>query len=140
MRLHEDIGRGRVVPVFSERAFGLTLSGVFLLLGLMPVLNNKHVHAVYLVIAGVLFILALGRPSLLRPLSRAWARIGEFLNSIVSPLVLGVLLLLVFTPVSLFLRLRGKDPLRLRHDRDARSYWIERSPPGPDPKTMSNQF
>ena len=34
----------------------------------------------------------------------------------------------------------GKDPLRLRFDRRAATYWIERTPPGPPPETMTNQF
>jgi hypothetical protein len=34
----------------------------------------------------------------------------------------------------------GKDPLRLRLDRDAVTYWIERNPPGPPPDTMPRQF
>ena len=38
------------------------------------------------------------------------------------------------------MRVVGKDPLRLRWERDARSYWIMREPPGPDPKGMTQQF
>jgi hypothetical protein len=34
----------------------------------------------------------------------------------------------------------GKDFLRLRIDRSAKSYWIEREPPGPPPQSMKNQF
>jgi hypothetical protein len=38
------------------------------------------------------------------------------------------------------LRLRGKDPLRLRLEKDAPSYWIVRQPPGPAPRSMTRQF
>ncbi len=34
----------------------------------------------------------------------------------------------------------GKDPLRLRFDRQAKTYWIERGPRGPAPDSMKNQF
>ena len=34
----------------------------------------------------------------------------------------------------------GKDFLRLKLDRNAKSYWIDRSPPGPPPQSMKNQF
>ncbi len=30
--------------------------------------------------------------------------------------------------------------LRSRREPDAASYWIERTPPGPEPITMKNQF
>jgi hypothetical protein len=38
------------------------------------------------------------------------------------------------------MRLLGKDPLRLKFDREASSYWIKREPPGPDPDGMPRQF
>ncbi len=38
------------------------------------------------------------------------------------------------------MRAVGKDFLRLRLDRGAKSYWIERTPPGPPPQSMRNQF
>ena len=38
------------------------------------------------------------------------------------------------------MRLAGKDPLRLRREPDAPSYWIVRDPPGPTPESMSDQF
>jgi hypothetical protein len=38
------------------------------------------------------------------------------------------------------LRMRGKDPLRLRFEKDAPSYWIMRQPPGPAPRSMTRQF
>jgi hypothetical protein len=38
------------------------------------------------------------------------------------------------------MRLVGKDPLRLKRDGGAGSYWIPREPPGPPPDSMSNQF
>ena len=38
------------------------------------------------------------------------------------------------------MRLRGKDPLRLRLRPDATSYWIEREPPEPALETMKKQF
>ena len=43
-------------------------------------------------------------------------------------------------PIGLLMRLFGKNPLRLKFDRVAHSYWIERNPPGPAGATMKNQF
>jgi hypothetical protein len=38
------------------------------------------------------------------------------------------------------MRALGKRPLGLAFDKDAKSYWITREPPGPAPETMTNQF
>ncbi|MBT3401824.1 MAG: hypothetical protein HN420_17765, partial [Rhodospirillaceae bacterium] len=80
------------------------------------------------------------RPGLLAPLNRLWTRFGLLLHRIVNPIVMGFLFYLTVTPMALIMRALGKDLLRLKRDPEAKSYWIERTPPGPAPDTMSNQF
>jgi hypothetical protein len=58
----------------------------------------------------------------------------------VSPVVLGIMFFLVVTPIGLLMRAFGKDPLRLRFDKSASSYWLDRTPPGPPPESLSDQF
>jgi hypothetical protein len=43
-------------------------------------------------------------------------------------------------PTGLVMRMLGKDPLRLKWQPDANSYWVERMPPGPPPESLKNQF
>jgi hypothetical protein len=59
---------------------------------------------------------------------------------VVNPLVMGLMFYLCVAPIGIFMKLLGKDPLRLKYDRQVNSYWIERRPPGPAPETMRNQF
>jgi hypothetical protein len=42
--------------------------------------------------------------------------------------------------MGILMRVMGKDPLRLKKDDKAESYWIPREPPGPPPGSMTNQF
>jgi len=51
-----------------------------------------------------------------------------------------VIFFLAVTPTALIMRLSRKDPLRLRFDRNAESYWMNREPPGPAPDSLKNQF
>ena len=83
---------------------------------------------------------ALVRPQVLGPLNRLWLRLGLLLQRLVTPVVMALLFYGTVTPIALVLRLLGKDLLRLRIDRGADSYWLERRPPGPAPDTMRNQF
>jgi hypothetical protein len=53
---------------------------------------------------------------------------------------MGVVFYTTVVPIGLLMRRFGKDPLRLKFDREARSYWIERDPPGPAGAQMKNQF
>ena len=64
----------------------------------------------------------------LAPLNKLWTKLGVLLYRVVSPLVLGLLFYVTVTPIALLMRVLGKDPLRLRRDPDAASYWIVRTP------------
>jgi hypothetical protein len=91
-------------------------------------------------VASVFALLALVKPALLAGLNRLWMKLGVLLGKVVSPIALGILFYGVFTPLGAVIRITGKDPLRLKFDPDAKSYWIPREPPGPPPGSMTNQF
>ena len=90
--------------------------------------------------AAAICLAALVRPVFLAPANRAWMKFGLLLHRIVNPLVMGLIFYLTVTPTGLIFRALGKDPLRLRLDPEAKTYWIDREPPGPAPETMSQQF
>ena len=79
-------------------------------------------------------------PKLLAPFNRLWARFGLLLHRITSPLVLGIMFFAVITPMGWIMRALGKDLLRLKIDPAATSYWIARTPPGPTPESLKDQF
>jgi len=137
---HEYLGHGEAVKAGSDRSFGLVFAGVFVVIALFPLLGGRPVRLWSLMIAGVFVGVAVLRPGLLAPANRLWLAFGLLLHRVTSPLVLGLLFFLVFTPMGLLMRVRRKDPLRLRWDGSVPSYWIPRHPPGPEPDTMRNQF
>lgn len=124
----------------SDRAFGMVFTLVFVIIGLWPLLDGAQVRAWSLVVGSIFLILGLAWPRSLTKLNHLWMRLGMLLNRIVSPVALGVVFYLTMFPTGLVMRLLGKDPLRLKFDPSAKTYWIHRNPPGPEPKTMSNQF
>lgn len=138
--MHEDLQRQHEVSQGSDRTLGLVFSGVFLLVGCWPLVRGGSVRAWAIGLAVVFLVIALLRPSFLAPLNRLWVSLGLLLHRVVSPLVLGAVFFLVVTPMGLLMQAFGKDPLRLRFDLTASSYWIERRPPGPAPDSMRNQF
>jgi len=54
--------------------------------------------------------------------------------------VLGLIFLTTVVPIGLLMRAFGHDPLRLKREPQAPSYWVQREPPGPAPETMIHQF
>lgn len=137
---HERLDGADEVKGSSDRAFGLVLAAAFAVLGLGPVIRGHPVRWWGLAVAAVFAALAVLTPRVLAPVNRVWLAFGLLLHRCVSPAVLALLFYTTVTPIGLVLRLVGKDLLRLRLDRAAGTYWIERRPPGPAPDTMSRQF
>ena len=117
----------------SDRKFGWTFAVLFVLIGALS-------HP-WLIALGALFaVVTVTRAELLAPLKRAWMRLGELLNRVVSPLVMAVIFFAVFTPVGLVMRAFGRDALSLRYEPKADSYWKRREPPGPAEDSFRNLF
>lgn len=139
-QLHEDFSRGDHVKAGSDRGFGLVFAGFF---ALVSVLSWWRGHAAWhwtLPLAALFLVIAYTYPKVLAPLNLLWMKFGLLLHKIVTPVILGLLFFVTITPIGLLARACGKDFLRLRLDRGAKSYWIERAPPGPPPQSMKNQF
>lgn len=137
---HEDLSRDQHVEGSSDRSFGLVFVVVFFTIAAWPLLHGETPRWWAFGVAAVFALVAVMRPTLLAGLNRLWVKLGVLLGKLVSPIALGILFYGVFFPVGVAMRLAGKDPLRLRRDADAASYWIPRKPPGPPPDSMTNQF
>lgn len=138
--IHEVLSVETVKRGSSDLSFGFVMAGFFALLGLWPLVHRHDWRPRMVAVAVAWAVVALVRPSLLRPLNKLWTRLGQVLGRVVNPLVMGLFYYLVITPASWILRGAGKDLLKRRRDQAAASYWILRQPPGPAPETMSNQF
>lgn len=125
----------------SNRNFGFLFAGVFALLSAYAGYKGDDVLRIYgWLIAGIVFgLAAIVAPNLLTPFNKAWMKLGELMGKVVSPLVLGVIFFVLITPIALVSRLFGRDELRLKKT-NARSYWIDRVPPGPAGDSFKNQF
>jgi Saxitoxin biosynthesis operon protein SxtJ len=137
---HEDISREQVIEGSSDRSFGVVFAVVFFLIGAWPLIGGGSPRWWSVVIGALFLAVSFLRPGLLAGMNRWWMKLGLLLSRIVSPIALGILFYGVMMPIGALMRLSGKDPLRLKRDSDAQSYWIEREPPGPPPDSMTNQF
>ena len=137
---HEDLTREQDVEGSSDRAFGVVFAVVFLLIAGWPLFFGGTLRWWAMAASALFALTAMLKPALLAGLNRRWMKLGILLGKIVSPIALGLLFYGVVTPIGLMMRLTGKDPLRLKFDRGADSYWIRREPPGPPPASMTNQF
>ncbi|HWR52057.1 MAG TPA: SxtJ family membrane protein [Bryobacteraceae bacterium] len=140
MSTHEDFTRKEEHKGPSDRSFGWVFVAFFALVGLWPMIWGRPMRPWALGLSAAIALITILRPGILHPFNRVWMAFGLLLARVTNPIVMALLFYLVFTPMALLLRLAGKDLLRLRREPQAASYWIERTPPGPKPETMAQQF
>lgn len=120
----------------------MVIAAALLIVSFAPLLYEPRAAVRWWALGASLLFLALARfwATPLKPFNRLWTVLGLLLYRVVSPLALALLFYFAVVPVGVLMRALGKDPLRLRRDAHAVSYWIPRDPPGPPPQSMKNQF
>ena len=112
----------------SNRSFGLLFFVVILVIALWPLTKKSEINLYLISIALIFLILGLLNSKILSPLNKAWIKLGEILGRIVAPVVMAVVYFIILTPISLLVRLFGKDLIGMKFSNDIKnkSYWIKR--------------
>ena len=121
----------------SEKSFGVVFSIVFLIAALYPLINSEGLRIWALVVSIIFFLLAFLAPKILVLPNKLWFKFGLLIGSIVAPIVMAFVYFVTVLPTGLIMRLLGKDLLKQKLDKNAKSYWIERKEPM---GSMKNQF
>ena len=99
---------------------------IILVIGLWPIINQNDPN-IYLILISIIFlILGLLNAKILSPLNLIWIKIGELLGKIIAPIVMAIIYFIILTPISLIVRLFGKDLLGLKFTKQIKTYWINR--------------
>ena len=121
----------------SEKSFGVVFSIVFLIVALYPLINSEGLRIWALVASIIFFLLAFLAPKILVLPNKLWFKFGLLIGSIVAPIVMAFVYFVTVLPTGLIMRLLGKDLLKQKLDKNAKSYWVKRSEPM---GSMKNQF
>ena len=120
----------------SNRSFGILFFVVFLGFGLWPLTKNQPVNLILISIAVIFLILGIFNSKILSPFNNLWVKFGELLGRIIAPIVMALVYFFILTPISLLVRVFGKDLLGLKFSKK-NSYWINRKK---DLGKMDKQF
>ena len=121
----------------SPKSFGIVFSIVFLIVALYPLINSESLRIWALVVSIIFFLLAFLAPKILVLPNKLWFKFGLLIGSIVAPIVMAFVYFVTVLPTGLIMRLLGKDLLKQKLDKNAKSYWVKRSEPM---GSMKNQF
>ncbi len=124
------------------RKFGFVMTLALTLVSLI-IMWRGHWNAVYILwgLAGLIFLLpALLYPPILRPLNKYWMKLAMALGWFNARLILGLMFYGIFTPVSLIQKIIRRDPLHRKIDKEAKTYWEDRSQEEYNPNHFERQF
>ena len=121
----------------SNKSFGILFFIVFLGFGLWPLTKNLSPNIYLIIIASCFLILGFLNSKILTPLNNLWIQLGEFLGKLSAPVVMALIYFFILTPVSLIVRVFGKDLLSLKFLKKQESYWRQRKK---DIGKMDKQF
>lgn len=121
--------------------FGIVFS---IFLGIIGYINfRKDNELTYHLLWGVAilnFVTTVTYPEAIKPIYRAALFIAHILGWINSRLLLGLIFYLLFTPISLLMKIFGKDLLDRKIDKNAPTYWKMREKTGFDKDRYLKQF
>ena len=110
----------------SNRSFGILFFIVFLIFGVWPLKNGENLNYYFIIFSGIFLLLGLLNSKLLSPLNKIWIKFGEILGIIIAPIIMALVYFVILTPVSLVVRVFGKDLLGLKFINKQQTYWINR--------------
>ena len=132
-----EISRHVSTEQSSEKSFGVVFSIVFLIVALYPLINSESLRIWALIVSIIFFLLAFLAPKTLLLPNKLWFKFGLLIGSIVAPIVMTLVYFVTVVPTGLIMRLLGKNLLKQKLDKNAKSYWIERKEPM---GSMKDQF
>ena len=110
----------------SNRSFGLLFFIVFIVVGLWPVIKGEAAN-IYLILISLFFLIfGLINSKILSPFNKAWIKLGEILGLIIAPIIMALVYFIILTPISLIVRMFGKDLLGLKFLKNQDTYWTKR--------------
>ena len=110
----------------SNRSFGLLFFIVFIVVGLWPVIKGEAAN-IYLILISLFFLIfGLINSKILSPFNKAWIKFGEILGLIIAPIIMALVYFIILTPISLIVRMLGKDLLGLKFLKKQDTYWTKR--------------
>ena len=123
MSIHADLEKLKTGPR-DLRKFGLTVGGVFVLIGALFLFRHRASYPFFLGLGAVLMTFGAIWPRALKYVYIAWMALAFTLGFVMSNVILTLFFFLFVTPIGMLARLVGKDFLARRWDKNATSYWL----------------
>ena len=110
----------------AGRKFAFTVGAAFAALGAFALWRqNAVLTTVFGTLAALLLLSGLVAPRALGPVERGWMALAHLMSKVTTPIFMGIVYLLVITPIGLLMSVAGRRPLR--PVKGATTYWRSRA-------------
>ncbi len=120
----------------SNRNFGIVFFIIFFIIAFFNFFESGEIKNWALIISIIFLFLGLIKSKILTPINNIWFKFGIFLGNFISPIVMAVIFFVVITPISLIIKITGKDILKLKKNNE-KTYWSKKDN---TKNNMKNQF
>ncbi len=117
--------------------FGLIWALIFIIVALYPLISGNNAKNWSAAVSIIFIFVSILNPNILSVFYSVWVKFGGFIGGIISKVILFILYFGLFTPVSIVLKLLGKDLLKKKISINDKTYWVSRKT---QPQSMKNQF
>jgi len=124
----------------SLRKYGIIMGVALLVIAGVIYLKRGSFSYPVLSASLVFFLAGIFLPVILKPVYIVWMKLAYVLSWFNTRLLLLVIYLLLFTPVSLILKLFRRDLIDIRIDRTADSYWRKKEKTEFNPADYERQY
>ncbi len=111
----------------SNKKFGYFFTFIFLITSIY--FYFREIIMAFYVLGSfciIFYLITFFKSDALRPLNQLWMSFGLALGMIISPIVMGFIFFIIFTPIGIFMRLFGRDELFLQF-KNKSSHWTKRN-------------
>ena len=103
------------VELPSNKKFGLFLSSISILITTYFFYVGYHyIYYFFCILSVLIIILSLTKNDLFLPINKLWMKFGLILGIFISPIILGLIFFILISPISIFMRICGRDELSLK--------------------------
>ena len=111
------------MKLISNRKFGIFFTIIFIFLSIFFSRNHIYISLCFIILSIIIFFFSIFFPKYLYVLNYGWAKFSIYISKVVNPLVLGTLYFILIFPISVVLKIFGRDELILNR-KTKKTMWV----------------
>lgn len=126
-----------MIKLKDLKTFAYVWGIIFCVIAIYPLFKEENINKIFIAVSLSFIFIGIFKPITLTSFYKLWIKLGESIGNVVSKFIMFILYFGLFTPISIALKILGKDLLNKTVKKDTKTYWVTRDI---QPQSMKNQF